>query len=72
MEKPTHVDEAALLWDYGTTSRLIDIPVRTLRRHVAERTGPRVVRIGRHVRFRPQDVRDWIERLGQRETEDVA
>jgi predicted DNA-binding transcriptional regulator AlpA len=37
------------------------IPKRFLELAVAKRAGPRVVRIGRLVRYRVADVADWIE-----------
>jgi hypothetical protein len=31
-------------------------------------SGPRALRIGRHVRFRPKDVSEWLERCAQTES----
>ena len=38
------------------------LPVLTLQTWRAKRTGPRVYRVGRHVRYRREDVEDWLER----------
>jgi excisionase family DNA binding protein len=39
----------------------LDVPVATVRTWRANRTGPRGIRIGRHVRYRPSDVELWLE-----------
>ncbi len=37
------------------------VPVATVYRWNSEGTGPRRVRVGKHVRFRRADVDSWIE-----------
>lgn len=37
------------------------VPVATLRRWRYERTGPRAVKLGRHVRYRRADVEKWLD-----------
>jgi excisionase family DNA binding protein len=39
----------------------LDVPVATVRTWRANKTGPRGVRVGRHVRYRRADVEDWLE-----------
>ena len=42
-------------------SELIQIPVATLARWRYMRTGPPSVRIGKHVRYDPDDVERWLD-----------
>jgi len=37
------------------------VPAATVRTWRANRTGPRGIRVGRHVRHRPSDVELWLE-----------
>jgi excisionase family DNA binding protein len=39
----------------------LDVPVETVRTWRANRTGPRGIRVGRHIRYRPSDVELWLE-----------
>jgi excisionase family DNA binding protein len=39
----------------------LDVPVETVRTWRANRTGPRGIRVGRHVRYRPSDVECWLD-----------
>ena len=39
----------------------LQVPVSTIYRWRQRRTGPRAVRIGRHLRFRRSDVNLWLE-----------
>jgi excisionase family DNA binding protein len=43
-------------------ARIFGISERTLERHRTAGTGPLFVRIGRLVRYREQDLQDWIGR----------
>jgi len=40
---------------------LLQVPVTTLYRWNYVRTGPPVIRIGRHVRYSEEDVLSWLE-----------
>jgi excisionase family DNA binding protein len=44
-------------------SEYLSVPVRTLDRWRSQRTGPLFVRMGVHVRYRPEDVDQWIADL---------
>ena len=46
------------LWTSAETAQWLTVPERMVRRLVAERRIP-YVKVGRYVRFRPQDVKDW-------------
>jgi excisionase family DNA binding protein len=39
----------------------LDVPVATVRTWRANKTGPRGFRIGRHVRYRREDIDEWLE-----------
>jgi len=43
-------------------AEILHVPVATLRYWRHRGTGPRSFRIGRHVRYRPEDVEEWIQR----------
>jgi excisionase family DNA binding protein len=40
----------------------LQVPVLTLQTWRAKRKGPRVYRVGRHVRYRRADLEEWLER----------
>lgn len=42
---------------------ILGVPVRTLYswRYRTELTGPRAIRVGRHLRYRPSDVDAWLD-----------
>ncbi|MGW4927360.1 helix-turn-helix domain-containing protein [Streptomyces parvulus] len=40
---------------------LLGIPVETVYQWRRKQTGPRGFRVGRHLRFDPEDVRVWVE-----------
>ena len=42
-------------------SQLLDVPKRTLDQWRYLGNGPAFVRIGRHCRYRPEDVAAWLE-----------
>ena len=41
----------------------LKVPVGTVYQRNYKNTGPRRVRVGRHVRYRPADVEAWLEGL---------
>ncbi len=46
-------------------ARITGESVMTHRRRKMLGTGPRALRIGRHIRFHPRDVSEWLERCAQ-------
>jgi excisionase family DNA binding protein len=46
---------------------LLGIPVETVYQWRRKNTGPRGFRVGRHLRFHPEDVRAWVSSLMDRE-----
>ena len=49
------------LLDPKRAARILGLSVRTLERHRVAGTGPRFARLGRLIRYREQDLSDWIE-----------
>ncbi|WP_310718370.1 helix-turn-helix domain-containing protein [Streptomyces lydicus] len=41
-------------------AELLGVPVETVYQWRRKHTGPRGFRVGRHLRFDPEDVRSWI------------
>ena len=42
-------------------AELLNVPVATVYRWRHERTGPRAYKIGKHLRYRLEDVLDWLD-----------
>jgi hypothetical protein len=57
-----HLDE---LLTYTDLARLTGESVMTHRRRKMMGVGPRFLRIGRHIRFRRQDVAAWLDSCAQ-------
>jgi excisionase family DNA binding protein len=49
------------LWSVHDVSEYLDIPVGTLYQWRHRRTGPPASKVGRHLRYDPADVRDWLK-----------
>lgn len=56
------------LWTPGELAAFLRLPEKTLRKWRSERTGPTWLKIGRHVRYEPEQVRNWL--LGREEVAD--
>lgn len=56
------------LWSVQDVAEFLGIPVQTLYRWRSQGYGPPGSRMGKHVRYVPDDVRRWVESL----REDVA
>jgi excisionase family DNA binding protein len=46
-------------------AELLGVPVDTIYQSRSRGVGPRGFRVGRHLRFDPHAVREWIESLGE-------
>jgi excisionase family DNA binding protein len=53
--------EAERLLTTEELSAWLQIPVLTIRQWRSDRTGPPGYRVGRHVRYRRDDVERWLE-----------
>lgn len=51
------------LWTIEDVSNYLGIPVTTLYQWRSKGYGPAGRRMGRYVRYRPEDVRSWVDRL---------
>ncbi len=49
------------LWSIKDLSEYLDIPVETIYQWRHKKYGPPGKRIGRHVRFRPEDIEMWLD-----------
>jgi excisionase family DNA binding protein len=56
----THVIEP--LWTAEDVAKFLGVPVATLYQWRYRRTGPRAYRVGRHLRYRPAEVRAWLDK----------
>ena len=43
----------------------LGVPVKTLYQWRYKGGGPRGLRVGRHLRYRPADVERWLEQVGE-------
>ena len=48
------------LWTHKETAAFLGIPDATLHQLNYKGTGPRSYKVGRHRRYDPRDVRDWL------------
>ena len=48
------------LWGIKDVADYLDIPLQTLYQWRSRGFGPPGVRLGRHVKYRPEDVRAWV------------
>jgi excisionase family DNA binding protein len=48
------------LWTLEETADYLAIPTATLYKLNHKRTGPRFFRVGRHCRYDPRDVLEWL------------
>jgi excisionase family DNA binding protein len=49
------------LWSPQQVADYLGVPLATVSRWRYERTGPRGIRVGKHVRYRQRDVETWLE-----------
>jgi len=56
-------DIADRLWSVQDVSAFLGVPVSTLYAWRSEGRGPQGRRVGKYVRYRPQDVRAWVDAL---------
>ena len=53
-------------------ARVLGLSVRTLERHRVWGTGPRFVRLGRLIRYREYDLKEWVDRNSRSSTSEMA
>ncbi len=52
------------LWAIEDVSDYLRVPVKTLYQWRGRNYGPPGKRVGRHIRYRPEDVLSWLEAIG--------
>ena len=67
-DRPRHI-VIEVLWKPTDLADFLGLPETTLRQWRHKGYGPRFVRLGKHVRYRPEDVRDWLD---EQETDPTA
>lgn len=51
------------LWGIKDVAAYLDVPVQTMYQWRSKDYGPPGVRVGRYVKYRPEDVRAWVAAL---------
>ncbi len=51
------------LWGVRDVAAYLDVPEQTVYQWRSKQYGPPGVRVGRYVKYRPEDVRAWVARL---------
>jgi predicted DNA-binding transcriptional regulator AlpA len=59
--KGTQIEPERLWTPEDVSEFLGGVPVATLYQWRHKGTGPKSRRVGRHLRYKPQDVRDWLD-----------
>lgn len=54
------------LWSVDDVSEYLRVPVNTLYQWRHRAYGPAARRVGRYIRYRPADVRAWVDSLDER------
>lgn len=55
------------LWTVKDVADFLGIPVKTLYEWRYQGYGPKGIRVGRYLRYRPEDLKSWIESLEKQE-----
>lgn len=58
---------AIKLLDINELAEVLGIPVRTIRKWRYEGKGPACIKIGKYIRWHPNEVDRWLARLGQQQ-----
>jgi predicted DNA-binding transcriptional regulator AlpA len=53
----------APLWTADDVAAFLRVPVQTLYSWRTQRRGPRARRVGKYLRYRPEDVQQWLDGL---------
>lgn len=54
----------APLWSTDDLAAFLKLPAKTIRDWRHKGTGPKYARLGKHVRYNPADVLEWIKNSG--------
>jgi predicted DNA-binding transcriptional regulator AlpA len=58
--EPIRQDLPDRLWTHKETARFLGIPEATLHQLNYKGTGPRSFKVGRHRRYDPRDIHEWL------------
>ena len=50
------------LWSHKQTAAMLGVSTSTLHHMLYKRTAPKSYKVGRHRRYAPEDVKEWLER----------
>jgi len=53
------------LWTIDDVSEFLGIPVKTLYQWRTKQYGPKGKRVGRYVRYKPEDVMAWVDQADE-------
>jgi len=53
------------LWTINDVAEFLGVPVKTIYQWRTKDYGPPGKRVGRYIRYRPDDVISWFDQLGQ-------
>lgn len=57
-----HTVSPAPLWSPTQVAEHLGVPLKTVYKWRSIGTGPRSMKIGKHLRYRPADVEGWLDR----------
>jgi predicted DNA-binding transcriptional regulator AlpA len=60
------------LFDQKQAAHFLGLSVRTLERHRVAGTGPRYARLGRLIRYRENDLKEWVDRNTRGSTSEMT
>lgn len=66
METEAKEDAAKRFLSSQDLADMLDVPLSTVRKWRVKGTGPRGFMVGKHLRFDPADVQDWLAGLERR------
>lgn len=55
------MDEIEPLWSVDNVAEFLDVPKMTVYHWRTTGYGPKGIKVGRYIRYRPADVRSWVE-----------
>ncbi|MDQ3659586.1 MAG: helix-turn-helix domain-containing protein [Actinomycetota bacterium] len=55
------MDAKQRLWTTNDLAQHLRVPVATIHRWRYQGTAPRALRIGKHLRYRPEDIAAWLQ-----------
>ena len=56
------MSEMTALWSHKQTAAVLGVSTSTLHHMLYKRTAPKSYKVGRHRRYAPRDIEDWLER----------